>query len=216
MELSKRTLGVLKLFASVNPNLVFKTGTKQRTIATDEGVFVEAEFDEDVEKEFAICDLATFLRNLEAAENTSLTLGEKGVTISSKDVNVNYGYGSVSVIKQPPDKSLDIDTAMATFNVTKDQIALIMRFAEINSLPTICVGSDGTNFYLSARDKNNQDSVNVKIAVGEAPAGASWEEQISFDRFSKISPIDYSIKVVAKAFTAFIGSRLSFFVAVER
>lgn len=215
MELSKRTLGVLKLFASVNENLVFKAGKNQRTISTDEGVFVEAEIDEDIPRDFPICGLATFLRNLEAADKTSFELGEKVVTIVADASKLKYGYGSVSLIKSPPDKSLSIPDDAPVVTIPKVNIALVMKIAEINSLPHIGLGSDGSHFYLTAFDKKNPDSSSTRIVLGDA-TGPAWEEAFTYERFSKITPADYAAKVVEGKFTSFVGDRLTFSIAVDK
>jgi hypothetical protein len=215
MELSKRTLGVLKLFASVNENLVFKAGKTQRTISTDEGVFVEAEIDEELPRDFPICGLATFLRNLEAAEKTSFDLGEKVVTIAADASKLKYGYGAANLIKSPPDKSLVIPASAPVASIPKDKVALVMKIAEINSLPHIGLGSDGTNFYLTAFDKKNPDSSSTRIVLGDA-SGAAWEEAFTYERFSKIVPADYEAKVVEGKFTSFVGDRLTFSIAVDK
>lgn len=218
MELSKRTLAVLKLFSSVNENLVFKPGKTQRTIATDEGIFVEAEIDEEIPREFSICGLATFLRNLEMADKTTLELDVKTYKVYADTSMSQFGYGSPALIKSPPDKSLDIPAGVVVVPITKDKLALVIKIAEINSLPNIGIGSDGTNFYLSAFDSKNPDSAktNVKLDVTPEPGSSTWNETFSFERFTKLSQANYEAKVVSGKFVAFVGDRLSFIIAVEK
>lgn len=217
MELSKRTLGVLKLFASVNDNLVFKAGKKQRTISTDEGIFAEAEIDEDIPVEFPICNLSTFLRNFEAAEKMQFEVNDRAVMLKADESSLRWLLGAKALIKTPPDKEIDFDNAIVTFKVTKEQLARVSTFAEINSLSHIVVGSDGEKLYLAAKDPKNDDAAHARVNVGPAPDAASvWEEQISFERFSKLHKMDCEVKVIPKGFVAFIGDRLSFMFAVER
>jgi len=217
MELSKRTIGVLKLFASINENLVFKAGNKQRTIATDEGVFAEAEIDESIPSEFPICNLSTFLRNFDSAEKMKFEVTDRAVLMKVDDSSLRWLLGAKALIKSPPDKDMNLSNAIVTFKVTKEQLARVSTFAEINSLSHIVVGSDGEKLYLAAKDPKNDDAATARVNVCDAPsATAVWEELLSFERFSKLHKMDCEVKVIPKSFVAFIGDRLSFMIAVER
>lgn len=217
MELSKRTIGVLKLFASINENLVFKAGNKQRTIATDEGVFAEAEIDESIPSEFPICNLSTFLRNFDSAEKMKFEVTDRAVLMKVDDSSLRWLLGAKALIKSPPDKDMNLSNAIVTFKVTKEQLARVSTFAEINSLSHIVVGSDGEKLYLAAKDPKNDDAATARVNVCDAPdAAAVWEELLSFERFSKLHKMDCEVKVIPKSFVAFIGDRLSFMIAVER
>jgi hypothetical protein len=219
MELSKRTINILKTFSSVNEGLVFKPGNSLRTISSDQGIFIEAEIDEKIPSQFAIADLALFLRNIEAADKTEIELTDKAAILTSSYSRVKYGYGSEKIIKQPPDKSLDdaLSRSVADFTVTKDQLSRIVRFIEINNLKSVTVGSDGSKIYMSASDDQNPDSVNVRLDIGNVADDDTqvWQEKLEFDRLSKLpAGSDFNVKVVPKAFIAFFGDRTSFFMAV--
>ena len=54
MNLSNDTLNVLKNFATINPNLVFKPGQKLKTISESKTILASAEIVEDFPTEFAI------------------------------------------------------------------------------------------------------------------------------------------------------------------
>lgn len=219
MEFSKRTINVLKTFSSVNEGLVFKQGKNQRTISADEGIFIEAEIEEDIPSQFAIADLALFLRNVEASDKTEIELTEKAAVLTSSYSRVKYGYGSEKIIKRPPDKSLNdvLSRSVAEFTVTKDQLSRIVRFIEINNLPSVTIGSDGKKIYMAANDDQNPDSVNVRVDIGNVADDDTkiWHEKLAFDRLSKLpGGSDYIVKVVPKVFVAFFGERISFFMAV--
>ena len=57
MNLSNDTLNVLKNFATINPNLVFKPGQKLKTISESKTILASAEIVEDFPTEFGIYDL---------------------------------------------------------------------------------------------------------------------------------------------------------------
>jgi hypothetical protein len=219
MELSKRSVALLKIFANINPNLRFEAGNVQRTISTTESVLVEAEFDETFPRKFSICDLSIFLRNLEVLENPVIELNDRTVRLYSKtgigDVTLNYG--SEDLIKSPPEgKSLDDSAATRHVKITKNQLATIMKFAEVNTLTHIYIGHDGKETYMVAREKSNQDSAKARIVLGTEDNGEVWEDAFAFDRFTKLSLEDYDVKLLPQTFASFTAPRIKFFIAAEK
>ena len=54
MELSDRTLGVLKNFANINSNIVFREGSELKTISMAKNILAKAQLDESIPNEFGI------------------------------------------------------------------------------------------------------------------------------------------------------------------
>jgi len=69
MELSDRTLSVLKNFANINSNIVFREGNDLKTISVAKNILAKATLDEAVPQEFGIYDLNEFLNVLSLVEN---------------------------------------------------------------------------------------------------------------------------------------------------
>lgn len=219
MELSKRSVALLKIFANINPNLKFEAGKVQRTISVTESVLVEAEFDEDFPRKFSICDLSIFLRNLEILEDPAIELNERTVRLFSKTGvgDVTFNYGSEDLIKSPPEgKSLDDSSATRQVKITKNQLATIMKFAEVNSLTHIYIGHDGKETYMVAREKSNPDSAKARVVLGTEANGEVWEDAFVFEKFSKLSLEDYDVKLLPQIFASFTAPRIKFFIAVEK
>ena len=61
MRLSEQTVSLLKNFASINQNLLFKTGNKLQTISAQKNILVHAEVPESFPSDFAIYDLNKML-----------------------------------------------------------------------------------------------------------------------------------------------------------
>lgn len=77
MNLSNDTLNVLKNFATINPNLVFKPGQKLKTISESKTILATAEIVEDFPKEFGVYDLNEFLSVLSLIDNPTLEFEDK-------------------------------------------------------------------------------------------------------------------------------------------
>ena len=57
MELSDRTLNVLKNFANINSNIVFREGNVLKTISVAKNILAKVTLDETIDAEFGIYDL---------------------------------------------------------------------------------------------------------------------------------------------------------------
>jgi hypothetical protein len=120
----------------------------------------------------------------------------------------------------PPDKSLVIPEGAPTVKIESAEIAMIIKIAEINSLPNIKLGSDGEDYFLMAFDVKNPDSVSttIQLTAGKPEKGSAvWSETFSFERFSKLpSSSAYEAQVVAGKYVSFVGENVSLAIAVER
>ena len=82
MQLSNETINVLKNFATVNPNVVFKPGQQLKTISEAKTILASAQIVEDFPQEFGIYDLNEFLSVYNLIEDPTLTFEDKSVLIS--------------------------------------------------------------------------------------------------------------------------------------
>ena len=74
MKLSDKTLSVLKNFSTINQSILFKQGSKLRTISVMKNILAEATITEELPKDFGIYDLNQFLNGLSYIKVQNLTL----------------------------------------------------------------------------------------------------------------------------------------------
>jgi hypothetical protein len=72
MELSDRTLSVLKNFANINSNIVFREGNELKTISVAKNILAKVTLDDDIPSTFGIYDLNEFLSVLGLVEKPAL------------------------------------------------------------------------------------------------------------------------------------------------
>jgi hypothetical protein len=107
MKISKRTLDILKNYASVNSNLLVKPATRLSTISPVKNILSEVEVDETFEVEFGIWDLNKFLGTI-SFNDPEFEFGEKSVTISgSNSSSVVYRYCEPKLLTVPTKKATD-------------------------------------------------------------------------------------------------------------
>jgi hypothetical protein len=76
MELSDKTLNILKNYASINPNIVFQEGNTLKTISVARNVMSQTSLEETLPSSFGIYDLNEFLSVLSLVDKPNLTFSE--------------------------------------------------------------------------------------------------------------------------------------------
>ena len=84
MNLSNETVSVLKNFATINQNLVIKSGSSISTMSAMKNIVAKATVTEEFPQAFAIYDLNEFLSVVSSLDKPELTLQEKHLTIANK------------------------------------------------------------------------------------------------------------------------------------
>ena len=77
MQLSEKTVSLLKNFSGINQSILFKSGNKLRTISVMKNILAEVQVEEEFEKDFGIYDLNQFLNAMSLYQNpnsSSLTI----------------------------------------------------------------------------------------------------------------------------------------------
>ncbi len=221
MKVSKETLDVLKYFSPVNDGLVLVPGTKQRTITSDQGILIEAEFTEDFPQRAAIGELSKFLANMDMFDEPVLVFDKNTMLITGTNPDERYGvkyaYGSEKLIKTPPDKQLDVSKMSDDIvKLPKDILSKVLKFSAINGLPQVTIGNDGVENYIEAHDTSNPEATKVHLKV-ESHTGTVWKQTFKTERFSKLIPTDYTIRSIPGTFSVFFGAnKVTFFIAAEK
>ena len=78
MKLSDNTLSLLKNFSTINQSILFKQGSKLRTISVMKNILAEATVDEELPKDFGIYDLNQFLNGLGLHQSPELDFDNDG------------------------------------------------------------------------------------------------------------------------------------------
>ena len=115
MKLSEQTVSLLKNFASINQNLLFKSGNKLQTISAQKNILVDAEIPESFPSDFAIYDLNKMLGVMSLFQDPELEVRDKTMKIGGK---VNYMFADPAMIVTPPEKELVFPEPEVKFTMT--------------------------------------------------------------------------------------------------
>ena len=215
MKLSDKTLSVLKNFSTINQSILFKQGTKLRTISVMKNILADATITEELPKDFGIYDLSQFLNGLSLHNNPELDFQEDNyVVIKEGKSRSKYFFADPQVIVTPPEKEMNLPSEDVTFDLSTEQLDKLLKAAAIYQLPDLAVvGANGV-VKIVVRDKKNDTSNDFAITVGET------DKQFSFNfkvENIKILPGNYEVVVSSKLLSRFTSKNqdLTYFIALE-
>ena len=215
MKLSETTVNLLKNFSSINQSILFKEGSKLRSISVMKNILVEANVSEDFPKDFGIYDLNQFLNGLSLHQSADLDFSnDQYVVIKEGKMRSKYFFADPTVIVAPPEKDISLPTEDVCFVLTSQQLEKLKKAASVYQLPDIsAIGENGV-VKLVARDKKNDTSNDFSIIVGETDSEFVFnfkEENL------KIVPGTYDVVVSSKLLSRFTNQNIdvTYYIALE-
>tara|TARA_Y200000002_G_scaffold64086_1_gene49126 strand:+ start:5084 stop:5749 length:666 start_codon:yes stop_codon:yes gene_type:complete len=215
MKLSDKTVNLLKNFSNINQSILFKEGSKLRTISVMKNILAEAEVNESFPKDFGIYDLNQFLNGMGLHQNPDLDFENSGhVVIKEGRMRSKYFFADPSVIVTPPDKNLDLPSEDVSFELNTQQLDRLLKAAAIYQLPDLSVIGQAGAVRIVARDKKNDTSNDFSIAVGETDKEFVFNFKVEN---IKIIPGTYDVVVSQKLLSRFKCKdyELTYFIALE-
>ena len=215
MKLSDSTLSPLKNFSTINQSILFKAGSKLRTISVMKNILAEVTIDEELPKDFGIYDLKQFLNGMGLHQSPELDFANDSyVVIKEGRMRTKYFFADAYVIITPPDKPITLPSEDVTFDLSTDQLDKLLKAAAVYQLPDLsAVGENGV-VKLVVRDKKNDTSNDFAITVGETESTFSFNFKVEN---IKILPGTYEVVVSQKLLSRFTSKNhdLTYYIALE-
>jgi len=215
MNLTDKTLTILKNFAGINNSILVKQGNQLRTISVAKNILAEAEIEEDFPREFAIYDLNQFLNGLGLHQDPDLDFSpDSYLTIREGKRRVKYFYADPNVIISPPEKEITLPSEDVHFQLDSSALEKLLKAAAVYQLPDLSAVGEAGVVKLVVRDKKNDTSNEFAVVVGET------DKQFSFNfkvENIKIIPGAYDVVVSSKLLSKFTNTQhdLKYFIALE-
>ncbi len=215
MNLSDKTLTILKNFAGINNSILVKQGTQLRTISVAKNILAEAFIEENFPRDFAIYDLNQFLNGLGLHQDPDLDFSQDSyITIREGKRRVKYFYADPAVIISPPEKEITLPSEDVHFQLDSPSLEKLLKAAAVYQLPDLsAVGENGV-VKLVVRDKKNDTSNEYAITVGETDKTFSFNFRVEN---IKIIPGAYDVIVSSKLLSQFSNTQynLKYYIALE-
>ena len=215
MNLSDKTLTILKNFAGVNNSILVKKGNQLRTISVAKNILAEAEIEEDFPRQFGIYDLNQFLNGLSLHQDPDLDFeNETYLNIREGKRRAKYFFADPQVIISPPEKEITLPSEDVHFQLESTSLDKLLKAAAVYQLPDFSVIGEAGVVKLVVRDKKNDTSNSYSVIVGET--GKQFTFNFKVENI-KIIPGSYDVVVSSKLLSQFTNSQynLKYFIALE-
>ena len=166
MFLSSETVLILKNLASINQSILIKPGKQLRSMSNYKNILVEADIQEEFEREVAIYDLNQFLNCLSLIPGAEILL-EDSIIITDGTNSIEYRYSDPSVISAPPNKQIELPSQDVCVVLTEEHLETVKKVSAVLQIPDVTLVGDGERIHLTVSDKKNSGSNQYKIDVGE-------------------------------------------------
>ncbi len=215
MKLSDKTISVLKNFSSINQSILFKEGSKLRTISVMKNILAEATVTEEFSRDFGIYDLNQFLNGLGLHSSPELDFANDGyVVIREGRSRSKYFFADPNVIVTPPEKAISLPTEDVCFELSTSVLDKLLKAAAVYQLPDICAVGENGVVKLVVRDRKNDTSNAHEEVVGETDKVFSFNFKVEN---IKVLPGTYDVVVSQKLLSRFTSKNhdLTYYIALE-
>ena len=215
MNLSDKTLTILKNFAGVNNSILVKKGNQLRTISVAKNILAEAEIEEDFPRQFGIYDLNQFLNGLSLHQDPDLDFeNDSYLNIREGKRRAKYFFADPQVIISPPEKEITLPSEDVHFQLESTALDKLLKAAAVYQLPDFSVIGEAGVVKLVVRDKKNDTSNSYSVVVGETDKEFTFNFKVEN---IKIIPGSYDVIVSSKLLSQFSNSQynLKYYIALE-
>jgi len=217
MKLSKQSIDILKNFSSINSNLHIIQGADQITVSPMKNIMVEAKFEDEFPREFAIWDLSKFLGTISLFDDPVLDFREKNVVVSSGSTKVVYHYAEPKLVSGcRPTKEFTMPDTVINFDLSHREFVELQRASAVLRLPDLCITNTDDGIEIVALDKNDVTSNRYSITVGENKSGASFKMFLKSE-YLKLLAGDYTVDISDKIVSRFKNNTvdLTYYIALD-
>ena len=218
MELSDRSLQVLKNFSGINQNIIIRSGNTLRTVAEARNVLATATVDESFPQDFGIYDLNEFIGVLGLVDTPRLKFEDDYVLVgdSTGRSKVKYFFSSEETLTAPS-KDATMPDPEVSFVLTNDTLNKLKRAASTLGHNQVSITNKDGILGLSVVDSENSTSNTFSMDIdGEFKPDAQFNVIINISNL-KILPGDYDVQLSSKKISQFKNREVNvtYWIAIE-
>ena len=219
MELSDRSLQVLKNFSGINQNIIIRSGNTLRTVAEARNVLATATVEESFPKDFGIYDLNEFIGVLGLVDTPRLKFEDDYVLVgdSTGRSKVKYFFSSEDTLTAPS-KDVTMPNPEVSFLLTNDTLNKLKRAASTLGHDQVSITNRNGILSLSVVDSENSTSNTFSIDIdGDFKSDTQFNVIINISNL-KILPGDYDVQLSSKLITQFKNREVNvtYWIALEK
>lgn len=213
MNISDNTISVLKNYASINPSIYIRQGSKLRTKSPDGTVLSIAKIEENFDNDFAIYNLSKFLSTIAMFQKPDINVSDTHLDIIEENRSVQYTLVNPELISYPENKDPKVPGKIACeFDIKMFEMNQLMKAVSVLSMPSISIIGDGENITLNTSDPENPSSDSYSVVIGKT--NNKFSALIKADKI-KVMPNNYDVKVYDIGFVSFLNEKIDYHIACE-
>ena len=218
MKLSPDTLAILKNFAVIQPNFMFRSGSEIKTIAEAKNIIAKATITETIPQDFGIYDVSDFLSSLSLFTDPTFDFSTDGksVKLSEGKSSLKYYFSDEASLTYPQ-KDITMPPTDASFVLTADVLKNLLRATSLLSVSTVSVENSSDGVSISVKDAKNSTSNSYSTEVEGNSNGHTFKFHFDISNF-KILPGDYDVSISGKLISHFKHKTLpiEYWIALEK
>lgn len=218
MELTEKTLTVLKNYATINPNVVINNGNVIKTISEAKNVLSTAEVDVEFPKQVGIYDLSEFLSVLSLVDSPRLTFEDNNFLISdgSGRTRIKYFYSDIDMLTVPS-KDIIMPECEVSFSLDRETLTRVKRAASVLGHTEMSLSVVNDVLQLSVIDQNDKTSNVFSIDVDGEYKDANFNFVFNIANLKMVDD-DYRVDISSKLISHFVNeiSGIQYWVALEK
>jgi hypothetical protein len=218
MELSEKTLTVLRNYATINPNVVINEGDEIKTISEAKNVLSSAKLDVQFPKTFGIYDLSEFLSVLSLVNSPRLTFEDNYVLVgdSSGRTRIKYFYSDIDILTVPS-KDIVMPECEVSFSFDKETLSRVKRAASVLGHNEMSLTVVDDVLVLSVIDQNDKTSNVFSIDVDGTYNDPNFSFVFNISNLKMVED-DYRVDISSKLISHFVNdeSGIQYWVALEK
>lgn len=218
MELSEKTLTVLRNYATINPNVVINEGDEIKTISEAKNVLSSAKLDVQFPKTFGIYDLSEFLSVLSLINSPRLTFEDNYVLVgdNSGRTRIKYFYSDIDILTVPS-KDIVMPECEVSFSLDKETLSRVKRAASVLGHNEMSLKVVDNVLVLSVIDQNDKTSNVFSIDVDGTYKNPNFSFVFNISNLKMVED-DYRVDISSKLISHFVNdeSGIQYWVALEK
>jgi len=218
MELTEKTLTVLKNYATINPNVVINNGNVIKTISEAKNVLSSAEVDVEFPKQVGIYDLSEFLSVLSLVDSPRLTFEDNNFLISdgSGRTRIKYFYSDIDMLTVPS-KDIVMPECEVSFALDRETLTRVKRAASVLGHTEMSLSVVNDVLQLSVIDQNDKTSNVFSIDVDGEYKDPNFNFVFNIANLKMVDD-DYRVDISSKLISHFVNeiSGIQYWVALEK
>lgn len=217
MKLNNDTLTILKNFATINPGIEFKAGSKLSTIAPSKTMLAKATLKDTFPEDFCVYDLNQFLTVFSMFKDADVDLefDEHNIIFRSGKSQIKYRKTSKNMIVTVPEKDVKLTSTDISLTLKESDLAEIMKSASVLQSPNIAIESDGDQVYLKCFNAKD-DSAHTNSVIIDSSNGVLYSMVFLVDNLKMISGT-YNVDISSKGLAHFMNTNvdIEYWIAIE-